>query len=358
MYILLSILAFGILIAAHEAGHFFAAKAFGVRVNEFSLGMGPKLLKKQGKETLYTLRLLPIGGFCAMEGEDEETDDPRAFCAKPAWQRIVILCAGAAMNFLLGFLMILCIAPHANFTEPVIHRFFEGCPYEGESAFLPGDRIVRIDGHRLFFAEDVSYYLSRQNPDSRSSDVHRIVLVRSGKRVVLDDFTIRQLEYPDGSGGAVLKYGLYFAPRETGFFANVRYAWIESLNFVRLIWRSLGDLFTGAVGLRELSGPVGLVDYVSEAEAAARSPLEAYFTFFYIFSLIAVNLAVTNLLPIPALDGGRVFFLLVTCLIERISRRRIDPKYEGYIHAAGFVLLMGLMLFVMCSDILKLIANR
>lgn len=358
MYILLSIIAFGILIAIHEAGHFCAAKACGVRVNEFSIGMGPTLLKKQGNETLYSLRLFPFGGFCAMEGEDEETGDPRAFSAKPAWQRAIILCSGAAMNFLLGFLLALCIAPFANFNEPVIHSFFDNCPYEGEAAFLPGDRIHSVDGHRLYFVEDLSYYLGRGQKDEHGDSVHRIVVIRDGRRVVLDDFPIGLREYPDANGGTVTKYGFYFMPRETGFFANVRYAWLESLNFVRLVWRALGDLFTGAVGLRDLSGPVGVISYVHEVEAATTTPLEAYFSFFYIFSLIAVNLAVTNMLPLPALDGGRAFFLLVTFLIEKITRKRLNPKYEGYIHTAGFVLLMGLMLFVLLSDIFKLIAKR
>ena len=126
MYIILAIIAFGVLIAVHEGGHFLAAKAFGVKVNEFALGMGPKILKKQGKETLYSLRAFPLGGFCAMEGEDAETGDPRAFTAKPAWQRAIILVAGAAMNYLIGLVLIFCIASYANFSEPVISAFMDG----------------------------------------------------------------------------------------------------------------------------------------------------------------------------------------------------------------------------------------
>ena len=139
MYIIIAILIFGVLVATHELGHFLAAKACGVKVNEFALGMGPRILKKQGKETLYSLRLLPLGGFCAMEGEDGDSEDPRAFTSKPAWQRIIILCAGAAMNFLLGFVLILCIAPNASFTEPIISDFMPGCPYEGEAGLQVGD---------------------------------------------------------------------------------------------------------------------------------------------------------------------------------------------------------------------------
>ena len=353
MYIVLAIIAFGVLIAVHEGGHFLAAKAFGVKVNEFALGMGPKLLKKQGKETLYTLRALPLGGFCAMEGEDEATGDPRAFTAKPAWQRAIILCAGAAMNFLIGLLLILCVVPFTNLSEPVVGAFMDGCPYESADGLQVGDRFVSIDGRRIFFADNVSTYMTRTG-----SDVHTIVLRRDGKRVVLKDYSMPLVKYELPDGSSVMKYGIYFMPREYGLAANLRYGWYESLDFVRVIWRSLGDLFTGAVGLRDLSGPVGIVSYVNEAEAAATSPLEAWFTFFYIFALIAVNLAVMNLLPIPALDGGRVFLLIITWLIELLTRRKLNPKYEGYIHTAGFVLLMGLMVFVMFNDVVKLIINR
>ena len=349
MYIVLAIIAFGILIAVHEGGHFLAAKAFGVKVNEFAIGMGPVLLKKQGKETLYSLRLLPLGGFCAMEGEDGDSEDPRAFSAKPAWQRAIVLCAGAAMNFIIGFLMVLCIVPYANVAEPVIHSFMEGCPYQGEEGFLEGDRIVSIDGHRTFFTSDVPEYLSRSG-----SDTHRIVLNRDGRRVVLNDYELTLREYVLADGSTTQKYGFYFMPREFGFGANLRCAWFEALEFVRIVWRSLGDLIRGNVGVTELSGPVGIVDYVNEVESNASSPLEAFFFFFYIFALIAVNLAVVNLLPIPALDGGRVFFLIVTSLFTLIFHKKVDPKYEGYIHTAGFILLIGLMLFVLVNDVIKI----
>ena len=165
MYIIIAILAFAILILVHELGHFIAAKACGVRVLEFALGMGPTLLKKQGKETLYSLRLLPFGGFCAMEGEDEESDDPRSFSAQSAWKKAIILVAGAAMNFVLGFLLILCIAPAANFTEPVIADFMEGCPYESAQGLQEGDRLYKIDGHRTYFTGNVSEYLNRERGD-------------------------------------------------------------------------------------------------------------------------------------------------------------------------------------------------
>ena len=351
MYIILAILAFGVLIVTHELGHFLVAKACGVKVNEFSMGMGPQLWHRQGKETLYSLRALPIGGYCAMEGEDEDTGDPRAFTSRPPWQRVLILCAGAAMNFLLGFLLILCIAPNMNLQEPVLADFLEGCPYEGEDGLQAGDRFYSVDGHRTWFRSDLSYYLSR------GSGVHDLVVIRDGRQVRLEDYPLTQVEYPAEDGGTVKLYGFYFAPRETGFAANLRYSWYEALSFVRLIWRSLGDLLTGAVGVRELSGVVGVVDYTNTVTAAAQSTREGLFDFAFIFALIAVNLAVMNMLPFPALDGGRVFFVLLTAVIEAVSRRRLNPKYEGYVHAAGFVLLMGLMVLVMFNDVVKILTR-
>ena len=352
MYILLAILAFGVLIAVHELGHFLVAKACGVRVNEFALGMGPKLFQIQGKETLYTLRALPIGGYNAMEGEDEDTGDPRAFSAKPPWQRGLILCAGAAMNFLLGFLLVLCLAPYADFTEPCLAGFYQGCPYEGEDALQTGDRVYSVDGHRTFFLGNFNDYMSR------GGDVHDLVVIRDGKRVTLNGFSMPKLAYTRADTGAtVMSYGLLFAPREYGFAADLRYSWYETLDLVRAIWRSLGELVSGAVRVRELSGVVGVVDYANEVAAEAETRGEALFNFTFIFALVAVNLAVMNMLPIPALDGGRVFFLIVTALVERITRRKVNPKYEGYIHTAGFVLMLGLVVFIMFNDVIKIITK-
>jgi len=348
MVIIIAILAFGVLIAVHELGHFFAAKSFGVKVEEFSLGMGPAIFKKQGKETLYSLRALPLGGFCAMEGEDEESESPRAFSSQKPWKKVIILVAGAFMNFVAGFILVLCIAPHANFIEPVIDSFMPGCPYVGEEALMEGDRIHSIDGHRTYFTTNISEYLGRSG-----SEYHDIVLYRDGERVKLEDFRMALVEYPQSDGSTKLMYGLYFAPREYGLWANVKYAWFGSLDFARAVWDSLGMLVRGDVGIREMSGPVGIVGFVNDVAQESESVGEVAFNICYIFALIAVNLAVMNLLPIPALDGGRVFFLIITCIIEKIIGRRLDPKYEGYIHSAGFALLMALMVFVMFSDVLR-----
>lgn len=354
MYIILAIIAFGILIASHELGHFTAAKLCGVKVEEFSLGMGPQLLKKQGKETLYSLRLLPIGGFCAMLGEDEDVEDPRAFTSQAPWKRAIILVAGAASNFVIGFLLlVLVFSNSAGFASSEISGFMEGCPYEGENMLMQGDIIYRIDGHRIYFSTNVSEYMGRGG-----SDTHDIVVIRDGKRVRLDDFYMPLREYTDENGETSMKYGLYFAYAPANFGNVLRYSWYNSVDFVRIVWRSLADLVTGGIGIKELSGPVGIVGLVNETAKSEKNTGAALLDVAYLFALIAINLAVMNMLPIPALDGGRVFFLLVTWLIEAVSRRKVDPKYEGYIHTAGFVLLMGLMVFVMFNDVIKLFFSR
>lgn len=348
MYILLAILMFGVLIAVHELGHFVAAKACGVRVEEFAIGMGPAIWKKQKGETLYAVRCLPIGGFCAMAGEDEELDDPRAFTSQSAWKRVIILVAGAAMNFLIGFLLILLVFSKAEaFTTPAITGFMEGCPYEGEAALQEGDLIWSIDGHRIYFSSNVSEYLARGN------GTYDIVVKRDGEKVELADFEMVPREY-EGQEGKY--YGLHFGVKEATLGARLRYSWYCAMDFVRMVWNGLRDLLAGAVGVNDLSGPVGIVSMMNDVGQTSESTAVALNNLAYFTAFIAINLAVMNLLPLPALDGGRIFCLLVTWCIERVSRKKVNPKYEGYIHTTGMVLLLGLMAFVMYNDISKLIS--
>lgn len=348
MYILLAILMFGVLIAVHELGHFIAAKACGVRVEEFAIGMGPAIWKKQKGETLYAIRCLPIGGFCAMAGEDEALDDPRAFTSQSAWKRVIILVAGAAMNFLIGLVLILLVFSKAEaFTTPTITGFMDGCPYEGEAALQEGDLIWSIDGHRIYFSSNVSEYLARGN------GTYDIVVKRGGEKVKLEDFEMIPREY-EGQEGKY--YGLHFGVKEATFGARLRYTWCCALDFVRMVWNGLRDLLAGAVGVKDLSGPVGIVSMMNDVGQASESTAVALNNLAYFTAFIAINLAVMNLLPLPALDGGRIFCLIVTWCIERVSRRKVNPKYEGYIHTTGMVLLLGLMAFVMYNDISKLIS--
>ncbi len=350
MYILVAILAFGILIAAHEFGHFVVAKLCGVKVNEYSIGMGPALVSHQGGETLYSLRLLPIGGYCAMEGEDEDTGDERCFTRQPAIKRILILVAGSAMNFLLGFLILLgYFANWPNFVTNEVAATVEGFAY-AENGIQAGDRIYSIDGHRVFYSADFSMYMDR------AGDTVDMVVLRDGKKVTLKDYGLQPRVYDESQG---LKYGLMFRAVEGTTLEKIKYSGYSAYNFVRMVWMSLGDLVRGSVGLDDMAGVVGIVgtinDVGQQVQEVTQSRTEALLRVAYLVAFIAVNLAVMNMLPIPALDGGRVFLLIVTSIIETVFHKKLDPKYEGYIHTAGMVALLGLMAVLMVSDILRIV---
>lgn len=350
VYILLAILLFGILIAIHEFGHFATAKACGVKVEEFSVGMGPALWKKQKGETLYSLRAVPIGGYCAMAGEDEASEDPKAFTNQPVWKRAIILCAGSFMNFVLGLVIILILYAGATaFRAPILDSFMEGCPYEGADALQAGDRFYKIDGHRVYQYYDVADFLSQ------GDGTYDLVMIRDGKKLQLNGFHMVPLEYP---GQENKMYGFYFGYEEATLGVKLRYSWDTAMEFGRMVWMSLGQLIRGQVGVKDMSGPVGIVDLMAETGEQAESFADALYSILYLGAFIAVNLAIMNMLPIPALDGGRVFFLIVTWIIETISRKHLDPKYEGYIHAGGMALLLALMAFVMFNDITRIITGR
>lgn len=352
MFIILAILLFGLLIAVHELGHFLTAKACGVRVLEFAIGMGPVIVKRQRGETLYSWRCLPIGGFCSMEGEDESSSDPRAFSAQPGWKKFLILVAGAAMNFLLGLLIVVILYSSAgSFTTARIDGFMDGCPYQGEQALMEGDRIVRVDGHRIYYMSNFANYITQGKADGR----HDIVLIRDGQRVELKDFYMVPVPLQDETGATVQKYGLLFAREEATVGSVLRYSVYTCVDFTRMVWDGLRDLITGAVGVSELSGVVGIVSLINDVGQQAEKVQTALYNIAYLTAFIAVNLAVMNLLPIPALDGGRVLFLLIDFLVLAFTRRRLDPKYEGYVNTGGFVLLMALMVFVMYNDVMRLI---
>lgn len=351
MYIIIAIIIFGILIAIHEFGHFTAAKLCGVKVEEFAIGMGPALFKKQKGETVYALRILPIGGFCAMAGEDEESDDPRAFTNQGFWKKFVILCAGSFMNLVLGIVLILIMYAGAQaFVTPTIDHFMDGCPYEGTEAMQAGDTFYSIDGQRIYLVSDVSSFLVR------GDGVYDIVMLRDGEKVELKDFALTTKTYAEYANDGP-KYGFVFGYTEATFGTKLEYTWNTTLEFSRLVWLGLGDLINGKVGLKDMSGPVGIVDMMNEVGQQAESTKAAADNLLYISAFIAVNLAIMNMLPIPALDGGRVFLMIVTVIIEAVSRKKLDPKYEGYIHLGGMVLLLGLMALVMYNDIAKLITG-
>lgn len=348
VYILIAVLLFGVLVAVHEFGHFATAKLLGVRVNEFAIGMGPALFKRQRGETQYSLRVFPVGGYCAMEGEDEDSDDPKAFGSQAAWKRLIILCAGAFMNFLTGLLLVLLLYANAKtFVTPVISGFMDGFPVVGEQGLLQGDRIVSIDGERVYLASDISMLLGR------AGDSVDVVVKRQGLRIELEDLPIALREYTV-DGQPVQRYGLYFATEDATLGAKLRNSWLNAVDFVRLVRLSLTDLLTGSAGVKDLTGPIGIVDTIAQVGSQSATAEIAIRNILYFGALIAVNLAVMNLLPLPALDGGRVFFLLINIVWQRVFRKKINPKYEGYVHFAGLLALLGLMVVVAFNDLVRI----
>lgn len=350
LYVLIAIVIFGVLIATHELGHFATAKLLGVKVNEFSIGMGPAVFSREKGETLYSVRVLPIGGYCAMEGEDDDSADPRAFGRAAAWKKMIILCAGAAMNFLTGLVILVVLYSQAGgFVVPTVAGFLEGYGIE-DCGLQPGDVVVSINGHRMYNYSNLSLYLSR------AGDTVDWVVERGGERLTFEDLYMPIQERTDAEGETTYLRGLSIGrevlPATLG--NKLLFSWYGALDFVRLVWLSLGELVSGAVGLRDLSGPVGIVETMTEVGTQSGTAVAAAKNLAYLAALIAVNLAVMNLLPLPALDGGRVFFLLLNGLLYLLFRRRIDPKYEGYVHMAGLAALMTLMLAVTLSDVGKL----
>ena len=351
VYILAAILVFGVLIAVHELGHFMAAKACGVRVNEFSIGMGPTLWKKQKGETQYSLRLFPVGGFCAMEGEEEDSDDPTALNNQGFWAKLLIFAAGAAMNFIAGLLIILVLYADAQaFYVPVVAGFADGCPLESADGLQEGDRLLRIDGEKVYVYSDISLLMGLNKTGAFDLQIER-----NGEVITLRDFTMERREYTDQDGKAYTGYGLYFGAEEATLGRKLSYSWNNAMDFARLVRLSLQMLVTGQAGVKDLSGPVGIVSTMTQVGEQAATTRAAVENIAYLAALIAVNLAVMNLLPLPALDGGKIFFLVINAVSMQLFKKQIPAKYENYIHFAGLILLLALMAVITFSDVWKLI---
>lgn len=336
MGIVLTILLFGVLIFIHELGHFLTAKAAGIQVNEFAIGMGPTILKTERGGTKYALRLFPIGGFVSMEGEDEDSDSPHSFNKVKIWKRIVVICAGAVMNLVLGFVILLCVtAGQDAIGTTTVARFEQGAT--SSQMLQVDDKIIKINGSYTNIDYDVLYTMMR-DPDGAVD----MVVVRDGEKIELKDVPFSTETMEDGSVVTTLDFKVY-GEKKT-FFGVVRQSFFYTGTVAKLVWTSLIDIITGRFGINQLSGPVGVASAVGEASSMGLS------SFMMLAAFITINLGVFNLLPVPALDGGRLLFLL----IEAVRRKPINPKYEGWVHAAGFLLLIGLMVVVTFNDILRL----
>ncbi|MBQ7485060.1 MAG: site-2 protease family protein [Oscillospiraceae bacterium] len=351
IYVIVAILIFGVLIALHEAGHFLAAKACGVRVNEFSVGMGPAIFKKKKGDTLYALRALPVGGYCAMEGEDEASDDPAALNNQGFWRKLFIFAAGAAVNFLAGCVILFFLYINAGgFYVADIVSLHPDFPQQGESGVMVGDRIVAINGERVYLQSDVDLIL-RAVPLDEDGTI--TVKLRRGGETLTRTLTLQT--YTGEDGEPYRAYGFsYGGVEEANLWVRLKYTVLNAIDFVRTVRLSLQMLITGQAGLQDLSGPVGIVSTITEVGNQSKTAGDAVANIAYFAALIAVNLAVMNLLPLPALDGGRILFLVLNALATLLFRRSIPAKYEGYVHIAGLVLLLGLMAVITFQDVWKL----
>lgn len=343
LQIILAILAFGMLVIVHEFGHFITAKRGGVQVNEFWIGMGPTLLKKEHNGTLYCLKLLPFGGACVMEGEDEESASEHAFGKASLPRRMLIVAAGALMNFLVGFLIVLAViqpnGPNGGYIVSTIDSVDPASTAAAAGGLQAGDEILEVDGYNILMRSDFEIALARG-----ADTTYEVVVRRDGEKITLPAVVLEAtIEGEDGRK----MIGLTFAEQPDSIGMHINMAVRTSVNYARMVWASLGMLVTGQVGVDQLSGPVGV------AEVMATTASYSISAFLQLVAFISINLGVMNLLPLPALDGGRLVFLI----LEGIRRKPVPAKYEGYIHAAGLMLLLALMVYVTGQDILRIVAG-
>ena len=415
--ILIAVLFFGVIILIHEFGHFIFAKLFGVKVNEFAIGMGPTLLKKQGKETKYALRLFPIGGFVSMEGEEEESDDGRAFCNQKTWKRMIIIAAGATFNIILGIIICFFLVGSEELvgTNQIL-QFYETAVSNQEGGLQAGDKIIKIDGKRVFSDYDISFLMQRNGSGTYSfiverdgektelpqvhfarrtggnfsysedciisslsakikgfglKDGDRIIAVNgekvtTGEELIaaigkdedyIYDFTVERngesFDYKEVQLAVVTVFDFVILGEEKNIANVTKNAFGYALSMGRLVYLSLFDLLRGQYGMNDIAGPIGTISVITDIAEESIATFD-WSQMFNIMAMITINIGLFNLLPVPALDGGHLFFMV----FELIFRKKIPQKYESYIHAAGLIALFGFMALISASDIWKLISGR
>lgn len=336
LYIIIAILLFGFLIFIHEGGHYLTARLFKVTVHEFAIGMGPKIAGWISKKTgiAYSLRLLPIGGYVSMEGEDGESEDENAFYKKAVWKRIIITSAGALTNILFGIILMcffVIYTPHLGSTT--IGEFDSEDSLILQSGLQVDDKIVEVEGKNVYIYSQMYYEIMRNGYEPLD-----ITVVRGGERLVVEDVCFPTFE-ESGTVFGDIDFKVYELERTFG--SVVKEAFFQSVNTITMIWESLVDLVNGRYGIQAVSGPVGVTEaLVDAAKQGVRD-------FTYLAVVISMNLGVMNLLPIPALDGGRLLFQF----IELVIGRPVSRNLEGYIHFAGLVVLLAFMAFIVIKDI-------
>ena len=341
MGIVLAILVFGLIVFIHELGHFLLAKANKITVHEFSIGMGPRLFSFEKGETRYSLKLLPIGGSCMMGEDDADDQTEGSFNSKSVWARMAVVVAGAVFNFILAFIFAVILVGYTGYDKPIISGVVEGFPAQ-EMGMQEGDRIVKMNNKKINLWREVTYY----NMFHQGETVD-LVYERDGEKY---EVTITPKQDEDGS------YLLgVTSPKElqkANVLTAIQYGVYEVRFWISTTLESLKMLITGTVGLDQLSGPVGIVNVVDDTYQQSKGEGAVYvlMQLLNIGILLSANLGVMNLLPLPALDGGRLVFLIV----EAIRGKRVPPEKEGIVHGIGMILLLALMVFVMFNDVKRL----
>ncbi|MBQ1546478.1 MAG: RIP metalloprotease RseP [Clostridia bacterium] len=437
--IAIGVLLFEFIVFFHEFGHFITAKKFGVQVNEFAIGMGPKLFSFKRGETVYSLRLLPIGGYCALEGENEESDNARAFINKPVWQRMIVIVAGAFNNIVLGLIMMaILLVQSPAFSSTTVSGFAQSA-FTSKSGLQVGDVLTKIGDYKITNSRDISFavaMLKMQIVDGQDFSIYKedcgFDLVRQYSSLEAKDYTDEELAaiskafnegieklnnaaskeeansitdetmnavnelsgknytpeereymperkrfrtdvtvlrggaeltlsdvdfytYLGDNGEPAVAIDFSVEPIEKTFLSTVRESFSSTYSVVRMIWKSLFGLVTGTYGMNDMAGPVGAASVVTQAAAAGLETgfIDAVDNILYMMMIITVNLGIVNLLPLPALDGGRFFFMV----IEVIMRKPVPAKYEGWVHAAGFAILLGFIAVITLNDIIRIVTG-
>ena len=344
MKLIIALLIFSIIILFHELGHFLLAKANGIGVNEFSLGLGPTIWGIQKGETMYSLKLLPFGGACMMEGEDSDSRDNKAFNNKSVWARISVVAAGPVFNFIMAFIFSFILVCCTGYDLPVLSDVTEGYAAQ-EAGLMAGDTIIKMGGKKIHFYREVSAYSTYH-----AGETVKVVYERDGRKYT----TTLTPKYDEESGRYL--YGFVGMPAREKYSNNVltllKYSACEVEYWIYTTLGSLKMLFTGGYSVNDMSGPVGLVNAIGDSyeQSVSYGYFYAFLQMLYISILLSANLGVMNLLPLPALDGGRLVFLIV----EAIRGKKVDPEKEGMVHFIGIVILLGLMVLIMFNDIRKL----
>ena len=339
--VIISILVFGFLIFIHEFGHYIFARIFKVTITEFSIGMGPKLVWYDSKKTgiRYALSAIPFGGYVAMVGEDGESEDPNAFNKKPAWQRLIITVAGATVNIIAGIIAIIILASLVNIGGTEIAAFPE-TKYEissFDSGLAVGDVITHVDGKRVNMLDELSYEIMR-----KGNEPVEVTVLRGGESVTMT--VVFPTAEEQGQIFGIMDFQVYAIKKNVGNVLG--YSLSKAVLIVRMCWESIIDLITGRYTMAAVSGPVGITEVIGQAASQGAASLLS------IIALISMNLGVMNLLPIPALDGGRTVLLLV----EMVLRKKLPPNVEANMNAISLAILLGLSAIIMIKDVIGLFA--